>query len=226
MTVYDFIRGPLLWFSFIVFMAGLLFQIYKIFSITEKKERPKLIREEAKKSGLAGIKNYLTGKFSRVNVKGTILGTQPHMALLSAVFHACLIVTPFFVLAHNILLFESWRFRLPSFSESTTDILAIIFLACAFLYLLRRIFLPTVRAVSEIYDYILLLIAAAPFVTGFLAYHQLGDYKTIVILHILSGELMLVALGLTKLGHMAFFFFVRTNIGSEYSFRGGSRSWE
>jgi hypothetical protein len=223
--MYDFIRGPLLWFSCIVFAGGISFQIYRIFSITEKNARPDPIRGD-EKSSLEKIKNYLTGKFSKANVKGTILGTQPHMALLSAVFHTCLIITPFFVLAHNILLFESWRFRLLSFSESTTDVLTVVVLACALLYLLRRIFLPTVRSVSGAYDYILLLVAAAPFVTGLFAYHQLGDYKTFVILHILSGELMLIALGLTKLGHMVFFFFVRTNIGSEYSFKGGSRSWK
>lgn len=223
--MYDFIRGPMLWISFIVFIAGLVFQIYKIFSITVKKEAPSLILEDAHNKRLAKLIEYLKKTVSTVNLKGTILGTQPHVALLSFIFHVCIIITPFFVLAHNILLFESWRFKLYSFSELTTDILTIVFLSCAALFLIRRVFIRTVRAVSGIYDYLLLLITAAPFITGFLAYHQLVKYETIIIIHILFGELMLIAVGLTKLGHMIFFFFVRLNIGSEYSFRGGSRSW-
>jgi len=215
----------MLWISFIVFIAGLVFQIYKIFSITVKKEAPSLILEDADNKRLAKLIEYLKKTVSTVNLKGTILGTQPHVALLSFIFHVCIIITPFFVLAHNILLFESWRFKLYSFSELTTDILTIVFLSCAALFLIRRVFIRTVRAVSGIYDYLLLLITAAPFITGFLAYHQLFKYETIIIIHILFGELMLIAVGLTKLGHMIFFFFVRLNIGSEYSFRGGSRSW-
>ncbi|OHD68107.1 MAG: hypothetical protein A2W19_01800 [Spirochaetes bacterium RBG_16_49_21] len=224
--MYDFIRGPMLWISFIVFMCGLVFQFYKIFSITGKKEAPSLIRKDANNKGLAKLKKYLNKALSSVALKGTILGTQPFVALLSFIFHVCIIATPLFLLAHNILLFESWRFRLFSLSESTTDIMTVVFLACAALFLIRRIFIPTVRAVSGIYDYLLLLVAAAPFITGFLAYHQLVDYETIIIIHIISGELMLIAVGLTKLGHMIFFFFVRLHIGSEYSFRGGSRSWQ
>jgi hypothetical protein len=44
-------------------------------------------------------------------------------------------------------------------------------------------------------------------------------------LHILSGEIMLIALPFTKLGHMLFFFLYRFLIGSEYSFVRGTRTW-
>jgi hypothetical protein len=46
-----------------------------------------------------------------------------------------------------------------------------------------------------------------------------------MILHILAGEVMLMAIPFTKLGHMLFFFFYRFFIGSEYSFVRGTRSW-
>jgi hypothetical protein len=82
-----------------------------------------------------------------------------------------------------------------------------------------------VRIISTAYDYLVLGITVAPFLTGFFAYHLWFDYKTVITIHMLVGELMLIAIPFTKIGHMVFFFFVRILIGSEYSFGRGSREW-
>jgi nitrate reductase gamma subunit len=47
----------------------------------------------------------------------------------------------------------------------------------------------------------------------------------VITLHILAGELMLIVMPFTKLGHMVFFFFIRILIGNEYSFGKGKRVW-
>ncbi len=92
-------------------------------------------------------------------------------------------------------------------------------------FLVRRLAIPRVRLVSSLEDFVVLLVTGAPFLTGFMAYHQWGDYRTMVTLHILAGELMLVAIPFTKLGHMIFFFFARIFFGSEFSLWRGSREW-
>jgi len=56
------------------------------------------------------------------------------------------------------------------------ELLAFIFLACAVFFLFRRISLKMVRAISGIDDYLILFIAAAPFLTGILAFYQIYDY--------------------------------------------------
>ena len=66
-------------------------------------------------------------------------------------------------------------------------------------------------------DYVLLATAASPFITGFLAFHQLFfDYKVIVTLHILFGEVILMAIPFTRLVHMLFFWLTRAHTGSEF----------
>jgi hypothetical protein len=147
------------------------------------------------------------------------------MALLTSVFHVCLIVTPLFVVGHSVLFMESWSVSTPSFSEPASDGLTMLFLICAAALLARRLSVSKVRALTTLWDLTLLLIVIAPFLTGFLAYHQFGDYETVIILHMLSGELLLVSIGLTKLGHMVFFVFARFFVGSEFSFGAGSRRW-
>jgi nitrate reductase gamma subunit len=82
-----------------------------------------------------------------------------------------------------------------------------------------------VRVITTVYDYIILLITVAPFLTGTFAYHQWLDYQTVIFLHILAGEVMFITMPFTKLGHMLFFFFYRFFIGSEYSFSRGTRIW-
>jgi nitrate reductase gamma subunit len=227
--MYEFVRGPLMWISFIIFIVGLSYQIYRLITLTRGKdiirtggdeESPPRISKFSWKHLVQKIKDW------PVMRKGNILGTQPLLTFLTTVFHICLILTPLFLMAHNVLLFESWHFSLPSFAERTTDILTVIVLLGASIFLIRRLFVPRVRAISSLYDYLLLLITLAPFLTGFIAYHQMMDYETIIIAHILAGEIMLVAIGVTKLSHMIFYFFVRFFVGSEYSFRGGNRTWQ
>ena len=75
------------------------------------------------------------------------------------------------------------------------------------------------------WDYTLLLLTGIPFVTGFLAYHQVGDYKTLLILHILFAEILLIVIPFSKLAHIILFFFSRAFIGFEFGGRRGARTW-
>ncbi|MCX5830342.1 MAG: hypothetical protein NT140_00355 [Deltaproteobacteria bacterium] len=212
--MYDLIGGQLVSTSFIIFVLGLLYQGSQFFKLTKKKEwiLPPL----------AGMEKPFFALTSR---QWTLWKTDPLMMIATSVFHVCLILAPIFLLGHNILLNQSWGVSLGNLPESFTDGLTIAVLICAAFFLMRRLFLARVRAITSLYDYVVLLIAVAPFLTGFLAYHQWFDYHIIMILHILAGELLLIAIPFTKLGHMLFFFLYRFLIGSEYSFTRGSRTW-
>ena len=82
-----------------------------------------------------------------------------------------------------------------------------------------------VRNVTSASDFVLLAIVAAPFVTGFLAYHQLGPYRPLLIAHVLTGELMLVCIPFTRLSHMLFFPFTRAYMGCEFGNVRNARDW-
>jgi nitrate reductase gamma subunit len=144
---------------------------------------------------------------------------------VTSVFHVFLIVVPIFLLGHNILLDQSWGLSLWSLPELITDFLTLVILICVAFFLGRRLFLSRVRVITSLYDYAVLLVALAPFLTGYLAYHQWFNYDTVMTLHILTGEVMLMTIPFTKLGHMLFFFLYRFLIGNEYSFAKGARAW-
>ncbi len=221
---YDFIRGPMVWAAFIVFFAGTLYQVFRLLSLTREKRVSQLTpgpgRFIPKRDDKEGKKDWLMW------LKLSIAGVNPFMTIVSTVFHVFLIIMPIFVLGHNILLDNSFGVSFFSLSEGVSDFFTIIVILCAAVFLYRRVFLDRVKAITTGSDYLFLSLAAAPFVTGFLAYHQVFEnYRLIISLHILSGELMLMSVPFTKFIHMIYSIIVRFTVISEYSLGRGNRTW-
>jgi len=217
----DFIRGQLISIALIIFILGLIFQLIQFFKLTKKKEwfnPPLEIKSEKKSAG-----QWVSVCFSSLN--GTLWKTDPLVTIVTSVFHVFLVGVPIFLLGHNLLLDQSWGLRLWSLPESMTDVFTLVVLICLAFFLARRLLLARVRAITTLYDYVVLLIVAAPFLTGYFAYHQWFHYETMMTIHILAGEVMLITIPFTKLGHMLFFFLYRFFIGNEYSFAKGARAW-
>jgi nitrate reductase gamma subunit len=143
------------------------------------------------------------------------------MTVLVFTFHICLLVTPVFLLGHNLLLKERWGFSFWTLSETTADVLTFLVIIAAVFLVLRRIALPEVRIITSAYDYLLIGIAVSPFVTGLLAHHQVGDYPFWLILHIICGEIMLISIPLTKLSHFILFFLSRAQVGMDFGIKRG-----
>ena len=223
--LYCFIRGPLLWIAFLVFAGGIVFRTIQFFKLTRKKDL--LIYSPTKNHEERYGKTSVQERKMRfvVSLKNSILGQHQAVAILTSFFHVLIFILPIFLLAHNLLLYESWNFSLWSFPESMGDKLTVLFLILALFFLLRRVVVPKVRALSRTSDYFVWLITVTPFLTGFICYRQWFDYHTTLIIHILSGELMLIAIIFTKLGHMIFFFLAGFFIGSEFSLSRGTRTW-
>jgi len=220
----DFIRGPLVWMSFIIFISGLLIQTIRLLRLTRKTKIRKIVPDEEIYTQTNLSKKDRFRRYLLVQKTNTLM---PNICLVlaSMVFHICLIVTPFFVLGHNILLDTSFGISFISLPEKITDIMTKFVLAGGMVFLVRRLFLYRVRIISTLYDYLLLFVVAAPFLTGFLAYHDVYNYNIIIILHIISGELMLVMIPFSKFFHMIFFFISRFMIVSEHSLGKPKRSW-
>ena len=218
--MYELARGPLMWIAAIVFIGGVGYRVVELFRLTKKKERDycpaKGIREDSpEERKLKPI----------IFLQNSLLGQYPVMAVVSLVFHICLFAVPVLTHAHNLLWRESWGISFFSLPDGLIDVMTVIVLLGALFFFIRRLVVPRVRAISTLNDHLVLFVTAAPFLTGFMAYHQWADYRTIITLHILAGQLMLIAIPFTKLGHMVFFFFARTLFGSEFSLWRGSRTW-
>lgn len=221
--MYQFVTGPLAWLAFIIFFFGLILRIILYIRGLDWK----LDRVTYNVNVSYGIKGALRSIFFWLFPFGTrSWRNNPVFTIIVFIFHIGLLVTPIFLLAHNVILKEKWGISFWTLPESVTDILTVAIIVSAVYLTLRRIALPEVRIITTAYDYLLLAISVAPFVTGFLAYHQFSGYSFWLIVHILSGEIMLIAIPFTKLSHMVLFFLSRGQLGMDFGIkRGGMKGY-
>jgi nitrate reductase gamma subunit len=216
--IYNFVTGPLAWIAFILFIAGILYRLIHMLYLVKKKE--------------GFILSYMSWKYSFRSIFHWIIPfatvnwrRHPVLTMVTFAFHICLIVTPLFLLSHIILWDESWNISWWSLPDGLADVMALIVIASCIFFLIRRLISPEVQFVTYASDYVILTIVAAPFITGFFAYHQWFGYPFFAIAHILAGEIMLVAIPFTRLSHMIFSPFTRAYMGSEFGKVRHSKDW-
>ena len=241
-TLYQFASGSGVYIALVLFIGGLAVQIWRFRGHTQPKQvrrmpstaastapaqkaagpgrRPGLLRLVDLAERVGEPLGRMQNRLSR-----SVAGTHSTMAVVTVTFHLLLIATPIFLGAHNTLIRDALGYSLPALPEALSDFLTFVVLACLGVFLFRRLFLRRVRAITSAYDHFVLAVTAAPFLTGFLCYHQWGPYMPLLTVHVITGELMLILIPFTRLGHALFFFLYRFLIDNEYSFGQGRRIW-
>ena len=217
MDFYELVRGPFAWVALVIFVTGSIYRIISML-VTGKKE-PALDPSENVRGAVRSILHGL------IPFGATTMRKQPVFAIVTIGFHLCVIILPLFLLAHIVLWYESWQILWWSLPDLLADLMAVwVILACLY-FLGRRWLVPTVKQVTRPSDILLPVIVLLTFLTGFLAYHQWGPYRPIMILHVLAGEILLIAIPFSKLGHMLFFVFSRAYMGAEFGKVLKGREW-
>jgi len=208
-SFYNFLTGPMAWIAFIVFFAGSLYRLINMIVLANKKEKF-IFSYMSLFYGLRSILHWLI-PFGTEGWK-----SKPVLTIVTFLFHICLVVAPIFALSHIILWDESWNISWYSIPDSLADLMTVIVILCCIFFLIRRIASPEVQYVTSASDYVILAIVAAPFISGFFAYHQWFSYQFSLNFHILSGEIMLMVIPFSRLSHMLFSPFTRAYMGSEF----------
>jgi nitrate reductase gamma subunit len=206
--MYNFVSGPLVWIAFVVFVGGMAYQFVTMLKLA-KKDRVVYPYMSAK-YGLRSLAHWLL-PFASKNMR-----MRYETTIITFAFHLCLVLVPIFLTAHVMMFSVAWGPKWGTLTERAADWLTVIVILAAVFFLVRRWMLPEVRFVTSASDYLLLAVAAAPFITGFMAYRQWFDYETMVVIHIISGAVMVMAIPFTRLSHMLFFPFTRAYMGSEF----------
>ena len=217
MDVYELVRGPFAWVALILFVAGCLYRFVTSLIMGKKETTlyPAASFRDAVRSILHGLIPFGSAYMRR----------QPVFAIVTIGFHLCVILIPLFLLAHIVLWYESWQILWWSLPDLLADIMTVwVMLACVY-FLVRRWVVLEVKKVTRLADVLLPVIILLTFLTGFLSYHQWGPYRPMLILHVLAGELLLITVPFSKLGHMLFFVFSRAYMGAEFGKVLEARKW-
>jgi nitrate reductase gamma subunit len=216
--VYQFVSGPLAWAAFGLFVGGSLYRIAAMILLARRKD-VQVFEYMSLRYALRSILHWSV-PFMSVNMR-----QRPVMTVVTFLFHLCLILSPLFVLGHVVMFDTSFGFSWPALPDQLADAMTLVVVAACLFFLGRRLSLAEAQYVTSFSDYAILALVAAPFITGFLAYHQFLDYQLMLVLHIVSGEAMLVAIPFTRLSHMLFAPFTRAYIGSEFGAVRHARDW-
>ena len=220
MDFFLFVEGPLLWIAFLTFFIGSILRAALFLSVSLKRDKI--------------IYQYFSWKYVLATLGRWLLPLNkdvtknPIFTILGYIFHVCLIVVPVWFSGH-ISLWEESRFEWSwtPIPDGLADWMTLIFLAIALFFLLRRIISADIRLLSTFSDYLLIVVVALPFITGYFLTHGTVDNigflgENIQLIHMLSGELMLILIPFTKLSHFVLFFFSRGATAIEFGRRGYS----
>jgi nitrate reductase gamma subunit len=220
MDFYSFVEGPLLWIAFLTFIIGTILRIVMFVATARKMDKP-MVRYFRWKYVLATLGRWILP----INKD---MAKNPIFMPLVYIFHICLIIVPIFLAGH-VSLWEESRFEWSwaALPDAWADWMTMILIAISIFFFLRRLISADVRLISALSDYLLIIVTALPFVTGYFLTHGtldstafLGDNMSLI--HMLSGELMLILIPLTRLSHAFLFFFSRAATGIEFGRRGYS----
>ena len=216
--VYLLVSGPLAWAAWTIFVLGSIYKIWSTLNTARKKDKV-LLNYVSFRYGMRSIINWSI-PFNTVNMR-----LNPIFTGVAFFFHIAFFALLIFVSAHQIMIEEGFGIGWFTIPDFVADIIAFAVIAACIFFGVRRVVRPEVNYVTDWTDFALLSLVAAPFVTGVLAYHQLGNYMLMVVLHMLSAELLLVAIPFTRLSHMLLAPLTRAYIGSEFGMVRHVKDW-
>ena len=213
-----FIMGPMVWISASVFIFGLIFKFIRILQAVRDKE-PYILSYMTARHSFRSIGAWLTPFLPQsTRLKPVFYG-------ISYLFHILLFLVPLFLASHIVLINESFQVSWPALDDTLADILTVLVIAALGFFAVRRRTEPEVKYLTTSRDFLLIGLVALPFVTGFLAYHQWVAYRWMTILHVLSGELMLIIIPFSRFSHMLIAPLTRAYMGSEFGNVRHARDW-
>ncbi len=216
--MYEFLTGPMLRLSFLIFVLGLAWRVVKyIKGLDWRLERVAYGpgRDMGIKGALSSVIQWLIPFATHSWRK------QPWFTIAFFLFHMGVVIVPLFLAGHMVVMQERLGVSLPAMPVSLSDVLTILGIIGGIMILLRRIALPEVRFITDKTDWFILGLTLFVLVAGFLARMQAPGYESWLLWHIFAAELVLILAPFTKLSHIALYFMSRGQLGMDFAIKRG-----
>ncbi len=219
MDLLGFARGPALKVALAVFCLGVAWRIvgFALLRIRRDLNEPRSSVLKYLTRGLitVGTRSMPHPEFIARTGPGEALGYSYHLGLFAVV----LLFTP-----HIVFLGSLFGFTWPGLPSSVITVLSVLTLTLFLAVLFRRVTNRVMRMLSNFDDYFSWFITMLVLVTGLSATaHVGGPYETLLGLHILSVDVLLVWFPFGKLMH-AFYIFPSRAINGAVLARKGAAS--
>ncbi len=227
MDLLTLAKGPLLQWSTMILIAGILWRLVGVLLL-----RTSANLSEARNTAIwKGVRLLATRSMPR---REFFAGTA-FLEITGYVFHLGIFVALLFYLPH-ILFFEdvfkgllgvnlkdvsgiAW----PYLPGGAIYFFGAVSVAALMVVLIHRIASPVKRLISNFDDYFSWFVSIAPLVTGLMAFSHVGaPYQTLLGIHILSVELLMVWFPFGKLMHAFTMPMLRSLTGMRFERKGAA----
>ncbi|MCW8964409.1 MAG: respiratory nitrate reductase subunit gamma, partial [Gammaproteobacteria bacterium] len=126
-----------------------------------------------------------------------------------------------FFAPHIVLFNDAFGISWPALSTHVVEVSAALAIVALIALLISRLLDPVRRMLATFSDYLVMILSLLPLVTGIMATYKMGgDYNTLLAIHILSVEALMVAFPFTKLMHAFTFAISRYYNGAIQGYKG------
>jgi len=196
-SLLEFARGPLFRLSIILMILGLarlvFLDLYSAYIAYQK----------------AGDKTLPWGLIISRSIEWLfpikrIAHNRPIYSIFSVIFHIGLLLVPIFLFAHVQLWEQSIGLSWITLPYDWAYWLTLSTIVSAILLFFGRVLNDSSSFISRKQDFLWPLLLLIPFATGFVCAHlnvSPGNYQFFMLMHVLSGNLILILMPFTKIAH-------------------------
>lgn len=210
MTLLEFARGPGMQWALTIFLLGVAWRLVGSFLIARNRD---LARPKGTAFAKAGMRSMIMRSIPPHELEKNI--TFQH--LTGYAWHLGYFATLLLFGPHVPFFKQFLGFGWPTLPNTFILVIAGFTLAILVALIIRRVIHPVMKKISTLDDWLSVFIATLPLVTGFLSYSHTSvfglRYETMLGLHILSIEALLVWFPFGKLMHLFYTFPSRYQIG-------------
>lgn len=196
MQFLTWVRGTGLNIAVGIFLLGVLWRLIEIYSLGRKKD----LSAPRHVAGASGLNTVFRRSLPPKDMG--MVKKSPVSYIGGYTFHIGLAIIVFLFAPHIKTIQGLTGLSWPGLPSQFVDLVAVVTIAAMVVVLVDRINKPVKRYLSTFEDWFTWLVTFLPLLTGWLAVrHLLLPYTTMLAIHILTVEILLVVLPFTKLFH-------------------------
>ncbi len=216
--ILEFSRGPMFYGALLFFLAGMAYRLFAVISLGWSKD---LAKPRGSK-GAGVVKSFLRGGiiFPFFPREKSAYANNPIVYIAGGLFHLSLFVVVVLGTAHMLVWKSLVGIGWPTLPLPIVDWMAAVGIIAMVALIVNRAVHPVMKLLTGPAEVMSWLFVFLPMLTGYMmTHHMFFPYEVLYSLHMISINVMLVWIPLSRISHFMFYFFSRTQHGVEWGKR-------